>query len=152
VTTGGQQRGDRVKIRKSVVLMVSSLLWCVGASAQALDREPEPAAIVELGGAVARSLGDGGSSGGATAAVEFTPIEKWLELEAGITSLFSHRSREWDADLLFKKPWSLSKKVEFMIGVGPEWARTRQGGMTTNAVAGEAVVEHRSRAASFLLV
>ena len=52
-----------------------------------------------------------------------TPIENWLELEFGVTPTFSHHSTEWDTDVLFKKPWTLSKKVEFMFGVGPEWIR-----------------------------
>jgi hypothetical protein len=122
-------------------LVVLSLLICGYAAAQSVNKEPEPAAIVELGGAAARSLGDGASSGGMTAAVEFTPIERWLELEAGVTHLFSHHSTEWDADLLFKKPWTLSRKVEFMVGVGPEWVRTRQNGITLNSMAGEAVLD-----------
>lgn len=130
-----------VKTRKSVLWMIISLLLYRVACAQSVDREPEPAAIAELGGAAARSLSDGGASAGATAAVEVTPIERWLELEAGVTSLFSHRSTEWDADVLFKKPWSLSRKVEFMLGVGPEWVRTRQSGITRNSVAGEAVLD-----------
>jgi hypothetical protein len=121
--------------------MMASLLWSGGCAAQPADKEPEPAAIVELGGAAARSTGDGGSSAGMTAAVEFTPIERWLEIEAGITSLFSRHSREWDADLLFKKPWTLSKKVEFMFGVGPEWVRTTEIGITRNSIAGEAVLD-----------
>ncbi len=52
-------------------------------------------------------------------AAETTPIENWLELEAGVSSFFTRNSTEWDMDLLFKKPWTLSKKVEFMLGVGP---------------------------------
>ena len=137
-------RSDRVNTKKSVLLMVSFLMMLVpwrGAFAQVVDREPEPIAIVEVGGAAARSLGDGGSSAGGTAAVEVTPIERWLELEAGVTSLFSRHSSEWDADLLFKKPWSLTKKVEFMFGVGPEWVRTRESGTTRNSIAGEAVLD-----------
>jgi hypothetical protein len=45
-----------------------------------------------------------------TVAVEVTPIENWLELEAGVTPLFRRDSTEWGTDLLFKKPWTLSKK------------------------------------------
>jgi hypothetical protein len=130
-----------VNTRTSVLSMMLWLLFCSSALAQTVDKEPEPAAIMELGGAAARGLGDGGSSAGATAAVEVTPIERWLELEAGITSLFARHSTEWDADLLFKKPWSLSKTVEFMFGVGPEWVRIRQNGLTANSVAGEAVLD-----------
>lgn len=38
---------------------------------------------------------------------------------------------------LFKKPWTLSGKVEFMFGVDPEWIHTRRHGVTTNALGGE---------------
>ena len=107
--------------------------------AQSVDTKP--AAIIELGGAASRNLKDRGSSGGADFAAEVTPIENWLKLEAGTTPLFSRHSEEWDTDLLFKKPWTLSEKVEFMLGVGPEWVHTRQGGITTNSVAGEVVLD-----------
>jgi len=130
-----------VNTTKSVLLIIPSLLWCGGASAQTVDTEPEPAAIVELGGAASWNLKDGGSSVGPDFAVEFTPIEKWLEVEGGVTPLFSRHSTEWDVDLLFKKPWTLSKKVEFMFGVGPEWVRMRQSGITRNSVASEAVLD-----------
>ena len=126
--------------KRPVLLLMLSTLWC-GASAQSVDKEPEPAAIVEVGGAAARTFGKGGSSAGATVAVEVTPIDRWLELEAGITSLLARHSTEWDADLLFKKPWTLSNKVEFMFGVGPEWVRSRQNGITENSVAAEAVLD-----------
>ncbi len=73
--------------------------------------------------------------------MEVTPIENWLELEAGVTPLFTRHSTEWDTDLLFKKPWTLSKKAEFMVGVGPEWIHTRQYGITRNGFAAEAVLD-----------
>jgi hypothetical protein len=121
-------------------LLLASLFFCSGnASAQSVDKEP--AAIVELGGAAGWNLHDGGSSFGPDLAVEVTPIENWLELEAGVTPLFSRHSTEWDTDLLFKKPWTLSEKVEFMFGVGPEWIHTRAYSMTTNSLGGEAVLD-----------
>ena len=97
-------------------------------------------AIVELGGAAAWDLKGGGSSFGPDLAVEFTPIENWLEIEAGVTPLFGRRSTEWDADLLFRKPWTLSERVEFMVGLGPEWIHTRENGMTPNSLGGEVVL------------
>jgi hypothetical protein len=101
------------------------------------SEEKEPAAIVELGGAASWGVKGGGSSFGPSIAVEVTPIENWLELEAGVTPLFGRHSTEWDTDLLFKKPWTLSKKVEFMLGVGPAWVHTRGNGITRNSVSGE---------------
>ena len=43
--------------------------------------------------------------------------------------------------LLFKKPWTLSKKVEFMVGVGPQWVHTNEHGKSPNSVSCEAVVD-----------
>ena len=127
--------------RKFAAFSGALFLYSAGASGQVVDKEPEAAAIVELGSAASWSTRNAASSFGPTVAVEVTPIEKWLELEAGVTSLFARHSTEWDADLLFKKPWTLSKKVEFMFGVGPEWVHTRQNGLTGNSVAGEAVLD-----------
>ncbi|HVW11146.1 MAG TPA: hypothetical protein VHC90_21320 [Bryobacteraceae bacterium] len=114
------------------------LLLPVSAFAQAAD--PEPAAVIEAGGAASRAIGGGSSSGG-DLAVEFTPIEHWLEIEAGTAGLFAHGSSEWDTDLLFKKPWTLSRTVEFMIGAGPEWVHTRDHGIARNAAAGSVALD-----------
>lgn len=109
--------------------------------AAAQNEEKEAAAVLELGGAGSWSLDDGSSSFGPTAAVEITPIENWLELEAGVTALFRSHTTEFDTDLLFKKPWTLSRKAEIMAGIGPEWIHTRTSGVTANAVAGESVLD-----------
>jgi hypothetical protein len=127
-----------LKAIKSALIVV---LFLYAGNAFAQSEEKEPAAVVELGGAANWSVTEGGSSFGPTVAVEVTPIENWLELEAGVTPLFTHHSTEWDADLLFKKPWTLSKKVEFMFGVGPEWIHTSKYGVKTNSVSGEAVLD-----------
>jgi hypothetical protein len=122
-------------------LLVGSLLLC-SERAFAQSVEKDPVAILELGGAAGRSLKNGGCSFGPDVAVEVTPIENWLELEAGVTPLFSRRhSTEWNTGLLFKKPWTLSKKAELMAGVGPEWVHTREPGVRTNSIAGEAVLD-----------
>ena len=121
------------------VLIVSLFLCSESAFAQSGDKDP--VAIVELGAAGSGSLKGTGSSFGPTVAVEVTPIENWLELEGGVTRLFGHHSAEWDTDLLFKKPWTLSHKAEFMAGIGPEWIHTRATGVTTNSVGGEAVLD-----------
>lgn len=89
------------------------------AHARAEEKEKEPVAIIELGG-----TGDwdsnGGSSFGPSAAVEFEPIKEWLEIEMGTGPLFSSGRTTWSTDVLFKKPFALSDRVEFMIGAGPE--------------------------------
>ncbi len=48
-----------------------------------------------------------------------------------MSPFYTRNSTEWDTDLLFKKHWTISRKVEFMLGVGPEWGHLSQNGMTT---------------------
>jgi hypothetical protein len=117
-------------------LLIACVFLCSG-TALAQSAEKEPVAIVELGGAGSWNIKEGGASFGPTVAVEFTPIENRLEIEAGVTPLFARHSTEWDTDLLFKKPWTLSKKVEFMLGAGPEWVHARNNGVTTNSASAE---------------
>ena len=52
--------------------------------------EKEPSAIAELG--TAGEWDFPSSKFGPTAAVEFTPIKDWLEIEAGVSALFWRRS------------------------------------------------------------
>ena len=125
--------------RRKAVLTAALLLFSEIAFGQTEDEEPS--AVLELGGAAEQSLKSSGANYGPTIAVEVTPIENWLELEGGVTSLFSHGNTEWDTDLLFKKPWTLSDKVEFMFGVGPEWVHTTGHGSTNNSVSGEVVLD-----------
>jgi len=54
-----------------------------------------------------------------------------------VSPFYSRNSTEWDTDFLFKKPWTLSKKTEFIIGVGPQWAHVKQNGKTTDSFSGE---------------
>ena len=123
------------------VVVAASVVLLIAGRSFAQSAEKEPAAILELGAAASRSLNDGGMAAGPSVAVEVTPIKEWLELEAGVTPLFSAHATEWDTDLLFEKPWTLSRKVEFMAGIGPEWVRTRSAGTFVNALAGEAALD-----------
>ena len=121
--------------------LATTLFFCAGNVAWAQSPEKEPVAVIELGAAGFWSIKDGTSSFGPSVAVEVTPIENWLELEAGTTPLFKRHSTEWGTDLVFKKPWDLSKKVELMLGAGPEWVHANQYGITRNSVSVEAVAD-----------
>ncbi|HXS93580.1 MAG TPA: hypothetical protein VN736_03180 [Candidatus Limnocylindrales bacterium] len=122
-------------------LCSASLFLCAACAYPQDKNTAEEVAVVEIGAAPSRNLTDRTSSFGPTVAVEFTPVEKWLEVEAGVTPSFGHRTTEWATDLIFKKPWTLSPTVEFMAGVGPEWIHTRESGASTNSVAGEAALD-----------
>ena len=117
-------------------------LLLLAGNALAEDKEPkEPIAILQLGGAGEWGVGGGSPGFGPTVAVEFTPIKNWLEVETGVTPLFSKGKREWDTDFIFKKPFDLSPSVEFEPGLGPVWIRNVAGGRTTDALGAEAIFE-----------
>jgi hypothetical protein len=119
----------------------ASLFVCLGHASAEETKTAEEVAVIEIGAAPSWNLKQHTWSVGPTVAVEVSPIENWLELEAGVTPSFAHHATEWATDLLFKKPWTLSRTVEFMAGIGPEWIHTREAGITTDSVAGEAVLD-----------
>src|SRR6202012_2885330 len=125
------------------------LLCCLPILGQATQNHPsnhptksstdtdDPVAILEVGASTNWNFSGGAATFAPNLAAECTPIENWLELEAGVSPFFTRNSTEWDTDFLFKKPWTLSKEAEFMLGVGPQWAYTRQSGRTSNTFSAE---------------
>ena len=97
----------------------------------------DTAAILEVGAATSWNFSGGAATFAPNLAAEVTPIENWLELEAGVSPFFTRKSTEWDTDLLFKKPWTISRKAEFMLGVGPEWVHLKENEIVTNYISGE---------------
>ena len=121
-----------MKLCNSVpALLVAGLIATPGqVFAQQSSDDDRRGAVLEIGAAGEWGLQDGKTSIGPSLAIEVTPIEHWLEIEAGITPLFSKGGTEWEADLVFKKPFQLSKNVEFMVGLGPQWSSTNAFGAT----------------------
>ena len=76
--------------------------------------------VFELGWAGDWSHREGLHAKGGTFAFEVTPIEHWLELEFGVAAVRADGVTEVPIDVLFKKPWQVSKQFEFMVGIGPE--------------------------------
>ena len=106
-------------------------------STQETGQDKDPIAILEVGAATSWNFSGGAATFAPNLAAEITPIENWLEIEAGVSPFYTRNSKEWDTDLLFKKPWTLSRKTEFMLGVGPEWVHLKQNGKASNSIAGE---------------
>jgi hypothetical protein len=108
---------------RTVVAVASA--WVLFATvARAEDKEP--LAIFEIGGA-GNWTAPNAASGGPTAAVEFTPIKDWLEIEIGTGPLFASGTTDWSTDVLFKKPFELSNTAELMVGAGPAFDTTFDG-------------------------
>jgi hypothetical protein len=94
-------------------------------------------AILEMGAASSWNVSGGAATFAPNLAVEIEPIENWLELELGVSPYYTHTAKEIDTDLLLKNPWTLSRKAEFMLGIGPQWVHLKQNGKWTNSLAGE---------------
>jgi hypothetical protein len=127
-------------MRRVALLLAFAVASTCGA--QTVERktplvDDDPSVILEVGAATSWTTTGGAASFAPNFAAETTPIENWLEIEAGVSPFFTRNSTEWDTDLLFKKPWTLSSKAEFMLGVGPEWVYVRQHGAASNSIAGE---------------
>ncbi len=122
------------KLALAGALLIASGVFCQAG-------EKEPVAIIEVGAAGEWALTHGTPAYGPSVAVEVTPIKERLEIEAGVTPFFSRGQTEWDTDLLFKKPYTLSKTAEFMFGAGPEWAHTTTAGHSANSVAAEGALD-----------
>jgi hypothetical protein len=113
-----------------VLVAVALIVGITFEGTRAEEKEKEPSAIIEIGGSGSWSL-SGDSSFGPTAGVEFEPIKNWLEIEVSAGPMFANGIREWDIDVLFKKPFTLADKVEFMIGAGPQWTYAISGSTKT---------------------
>ena len=117
--------------------IITALIFCP--MAQLPAEEKEPFAVIELGAATERSIQDGSYSAGPSASVEFPVFKDWLEIETGISPLFRPGQTEWQADLLFKKPFTINEHVEFMVGAGPQLSYATAGGGTK--IASEVALE-----------
>ena len=73
--------------------------------------------VIELGAAADRSLTEAESSFGPTAAVEVTPIENFLELEAGVTPLLRKHSTERTVTSCSRSRGRYLTKNEFRVGL-----------------------------------
>jgi hypothetical protein len=124
---------------RCILCLIVPLVCLSSASAQSEEREA--LATVEIGAAPSWNLPGFSPSLSPTTAVEFTPIERWLEIEIGTTPSFGGGQTTWVTDFLFKKPWTLTRNVEFMAGIGPEWIHVRGGGSASSSIGLEGALD-----------
>jgi hypothetical protein len=104
----------------AVVVLAASFGRALGAEPETAEHrdvvlEVAPAGEWELGG-------DGKTSFGPSFALAVTPIEHQLEVEFGLTPMIDHGSADWEGEIVFKKPFELTKNWELLVGAGPQWA------------------------------
>jgi hypothetical protein len=105
-------------------LLALATTWLITAPLLSLTVQAEkvPLAVLEICGAGEWTVGEAQTGFGPSVAAEFTVIKNWLEIEPGVAVLFRGGRTDWDSDLIFRKPFSLSPTVEFEPGVGPGWS------------------------------
>ena len=127
-------------IKAAITVIAGLLLVAVGAQAEEKEKEHESSVVVELGGSGEWDVRDGAGAYGPYVALEYEVIEHWLEIETAVAPRFSNGQAEVEFELIFKKPFELSKSLEFLIGAGPVWVhRTEES--PKDSIAGEAIVE-----------
>jgi hypothetical protein len=99
--------------------------------------DDDPKVILELGASTSWTTSGGAATFAPNLAAETTPIENWLEIEAGISPFYTRHSTDWSSDFLFKKPWTLTPKAEFMLGIGPAWDHVTQSGKSSDTFSAE---------------
>ncbi len=84
------------------------------------DDANEHTIVVGVGGAGELELGDRSLHLGGNVMIEWDAIEDWLEIEVGASMLATKGGLDIPVDLLVKKPFTLTRWAEVMLGVGPE--------------------------------
>ena len=107
----------------------------------ATENEKEPIAELELGASGEWSVPGGVFSLGPSVGIEVTPIKNWLEIEIEVSPVFGGGRTEWQTELVFKKPYEVSDKLEVMPGVGPAWFYKTGHGETSSSVGAVALVD-----------
>jgi len=88
-------------------------------------KDKDPVAVLMLGVEGDVGFPGGKSSRGPSAAVEFNVIKDWLEIEMGGAKLFRSSKWEWENEIVFRKPFTLSETTEVMVGLGPMWSKAK---------------------------
>jgi hypothetical protein len=108
----------------------------------AAEKEKEAIAELELGVSPEWTVPRGAFSLGPSLGIEVTPIKDWLEIEVEVSPAFGGGGQtEWQTELIFKKPFDLSDKVEVMPGIGPAWFYKTGHGDTGSSVGAVALVD-----------
>jgi hypothetical protein len=119
----------------------ATVICCTG---HAFDQEHAAAdhsLVLKIGPALERGLEGKSTIAGAAVAMEVTAIEDWLAVELGATRLSGNGRRANSVELLFKKPFQLSRTAEVMIGLGPQVGRAFSGGVSAKSKSVQFVVD-----------
>ena len=95
-----------------------------GYGVTAAEKDNDPLWVAMIGAAGEWPTHDNFKSG-PSFAIEFNVIKDWLEIEVGTAKLFRGRNSEFETEVVFRKPFTLSETAEVMIGLGPMWSKAK---------------------------
>jgi hypothetical protein len=107
------------------VTLFMSAHGAAAAEKAATEKDNDPVWVAMIGAAGEWGIPGGSVSSGPSLAVEFNVIKDWLEIEIGGAKLFRRSSSEFESEIVFRKPFTLSETAELMIGLGPMWSQAR---------------------------
>jgi hypothetical protein len=134
------KRVAKVCIYTATLGLIAGII-SLAATARAAEKEKEAIAELELGVAGDWDFAGGAFSLGPSLGIEVTPIKNWLEIEAEVSPVFGGGRTEWETELVFKKPFDVSDKLEVMPGIGPAWFYKTDHGESSNSVGAVALVD-----------
>jgi hypothetical protein len=108
--------------RKWTALGLTVALIASGAAAAEKDKDNDPLWVLMVG-AAGEWPTHGNFQSGPAPSVEFNVIKDWLEVEVGAAKLFRGSDSEFETEVVFRKPFTLSETAEVMIGLGPIWSK-----------------------------
>jgi hypothetical protein len=126
---------------KTLAALISATVL-FAASAQAAEKKDKEATVeLEIGAATEWAIPGGGAGFGGSVGIEYTLIKEWLEVELEVSPLFGAGRTDWDTELIFKKPFEVSDKLEVMPGIGPAWLYTVSHGQSSSSLGAVAMLD-----------
>jgi hypothetical protein len=107
------------------ILGLTVTLFASAQGATAAEKDNDPLWVAMIGVAGEWDVPGGSFSGGPSLAVEFNVIKDWLEIEMGGAKLFRGSNWEFENEVVFRKPFTLSETTELMVGLGPMWSKAK---------------------------
>jgi hypothetical protein len=111
--------------RNLAILVLTVTLFASAEGAAAAEKDKDPLWVAMIGAAGEWGFPGGKFSSGPSLAVEFNVIEDWLEIEIGGAKLFRGGNWEFENEVVFRKPFTLSETTELMVGLGPMWSKAK---------------------------
>jgi len=114
---------DKMNINLAAFGLAVALI-ASGYEAAATEKDNDPLWVAMIGAAGEWPTHDTFKNG-PSLSIEFDLIKDWLEVEVGSAKLFRGSNSEFETEIVFRKPFTLSETAEVMVGLGPMWSKAK---------------------------